>query len=278
MLKGKAALISGRSKRSISLTNPTRAWSISRRSSAASLPSAVTSPAALPPPSRQDSSASTGSAGTSPKPPASAITASSGSCGAKPSSTSAGLGRPPVRPAAHYHMGGIAVDDAGRSSIPGLWACGEVAATGLHGANRLASNSLLEAAASARWVAESVGGSPASRSSPGWPATLPPAAEAGPVRRIMSETLGVLRDGETLRGAIGELHALAFGESAAADPAVVGLIIAIAALRREESRGSHCRTDFPNRSPRWARRMTLTLDQADAMARSGRTLPAVASA
>ena len=184
----------------------------------------------------------------------------------------------PVRPAAHYHMGGIAVDDAGRSSVPGLWACGEVAATGLHGANRLASNSLLEAAASARWVAESVGGSPASRSSPGWPATLPPAAEAGPVRRIMSETLGVLRDGETLRGAIGELHALACGESAAADPAAVGLIIAAAALRREESRGSHCRTDFPNRSPRWARRMTLTLDQADAMARSGHALPAAASA
>ncbi len=62
----------------------------------------------------------------------------------------------PIRPAAHYHMGGIAVDLAGRTSVEGLWACGEAACTGLHGANRLASNSLLEAAVCGRLVAESI--------------------------------------------------------------------------------------------------------------------------
>src|SRR4029078_7064316 len=62
----------------------------------------------------------------------------------------------PVRPAVHYHMGGIAVDAEGRSTVGGLWACGEVARTGLHGANRLASNSLMEAIVCADWVAASV--------------------------------------------------------------------------------------------------------------------------
>jgi L-aspartate oxidase len=168
----------------------------------------------------------------------------------------------PVRPAAHYHMGGIAVDAAGRSSVAGLWACGEAAATGLHGANRLASNSLLEAAACARWVAQSVAGAPARRLPlPSVPA-LPPAAAAGAVRQIMSAGLGVLRDRAGLSKGIAALRPLASAGGAAADPAAVGLVIAVAALAREESRGGHWRSDFPFRASGAARRSKLRLADA----------------
>ena len=173
----------------------------------------------------------------------------------------------PVRPAAHYLMGGIAVDAAGRSSIEGLWACGEAAATGLHGANRLASKSLLEAAASARWVAASVAGTSAGRTRPAPPLAVPQAADARPVRRILAQKVGVLRDRDGLADAIAALGSLAFGDGAAADPAAVGLLVAVAALRRRESRGSHCRSDFPSRAPGGAQRAMLRLAEAEAVAR-----------
>ncbi|WP_119272783.1 L-aspartate oxidase [Taklimakanibacter deserti] len=172
----------------------------------------------------------------------------------------------PVKPAVHYHMGGIAVDAAGRSSVPGLWALGEVASTGLHGANRLASNSLTEAVVCAKQVAESLSGSPRTKIRRAKIADLPPLPDASAVRPIVSQSLGLMRDGPALRQAITELLPLAHSNSAAADPALVGLMIAVAALRREESRGGHYRTDFPLPAAT-ARRATVRLDEAFAQAR-----------
>jgi L-aspartate oxidase len=168
----------------------------------------------------------------------------------------------PVRPAAHYHMGGIWVDRHGRTSVDGLWACGEAACTGLHGANRLASNSLLEAAVCGGWVAQDI----AARASAARRNARPPpdavtGSDPAPVRSILSRAAGVLRDGESLRGAAGALHALAVADGAASDSAIVALMIVISALRREESRGAHARTDFPDRAA-CARHSRLRLDDA----------------
>ncbi len=162
-------------------------------------------------------------------------------------------------------MGGVAVDAEGRSSVAGLWACGEAACSGLHGANRLASNSLTEAAVFGAIVARSIESAP-SRA----PARLrahptPPAANPAAVRPILSRAAGVLRDRETLRAAVGPLAALATLGAAAADPAAVALTIVVAALRREHSLGAHSRTDFPER-PAEPRRSRLTLGEAFAEA------------
>lgn len=151
----------------------------------------------------------------------------------------------PIRPAAHFHMGGVATDASGRSSVEGLWAAGEVACTGLHGANRLASNSLLEAAAMAGWVAEDIAGAIPSRAA----ALLVPQPlippDAGLVRPILSAAAGVLRTGDQLAEAADRLAALRDRDGATADPALVAWTIVTAAQRRTESRGSHFRTDAP---------------------------------
>ena len=167
----------------------------------------------------------------------------------------------PVRPAAHYHMGGVAVDAQGRSSIDGLWACGEVACSGLHGANRLASNSLTEAVVSAAWVAESVAATPAGKSRRLLSTIVPPRPDASRVRPIVSRALGVVRDGRALQEAAATLLPVAASYDAPADPALVALMIAIAALRREESRGAHYRSEFPERDA-VSRPSRLTLDDA----------------
>jgi L-aspartate oxidase len=166
----------------------------------------------------------------------------------------------PVRPAVHYHMGGIAVDAEGRSTIDGLWACGEVAASGLHGANRLASNSLLEAVVMAGFVADSIAGTKAGPLPVPRPVALPAAPDAGPLRALASETLGVVRERAGLEAAVAHVQPLAFLGGAAADPALVALLIATAALAREESRGGHWRADFPRPLFAWARRLVQRVD------------------
>ncbi|MBM3560673.1 MAG: FAD-binding protein, partial [Alphaproteobacteria bacterium] len=170
----------------------------------------------------------------------------------------------PVRPAAHYHMGGVAVDERGRSTVDGLWACGEVASTGLHGADRLASNSLLEALAYARWVARDIAASTAARIFNGTaavaaaassatvaPGMVPsPAGDAGvlaALRRLMTRDVGVIRSDESLRRAITALAATAEAHprTAVSEMVLVGLMVATAALERRESRGAQYRSDFP---------------------------------
>jgi aspartate oxidase len=178
----------------------------------------------------------------------------------------------PVVAAAHYHMGGLAVDECGRTSVRGLWACGEVSSTGAHGANRLASNSLLEAVVFgdrvARDIAVSLPALPAPRPVPALDRPERPDREgAAEVRRIMSRHVGVLRDEEGLREALRGLcrlraRALAEGSADLRNRTEAALLIAASALRRRESRGGHFRTAHPQPDPAQARRSDITLDEA----------------
>ncbi|WP_029349904.1 L-aspartate oxidase [Bosea sp. 117] len=150
----------------------------------------------------------------------------------------------PVRPAAHYHMGGLKVDATGRTSLDGLWACGEVASTGLHGANRLASNSLLEALVMAEAIAADIGGWAHAPAGPLSGAPMPaPSPARAEIRALMDRKVGVVRDAAGLTEAVRRLDELA--RDGTDDMALVALMIAAAALRREESRGGHFRADHP---------------------------------
>jgi L-aspartate oxidase len=178
----------------------------------------------------------------------------------------------PVAPAAHYHMGGVLVDADGRTSRDGLWAAGEVACTGVHGANRLASNSLLEALVYGARVARSVGESLAreEQSTLGELPAVPPrvAEPAGDetrarVRRVMWDRAGLVRTGDGLRQALDELDAIArelpAGPSETRNLATVARLVSRAALARAESRGAHSRADYPDTRTAWRRRLVLEL-------------------
>jgi L-aspartate oxidase len=168
----------------------------------------------------------------------------------------------PIRPAAHYHMGGVAVDCEGRSTVEGLWVCGEVAGTGLHGANRLASNSLLEAVVCAQWVADSVGGTSAGASQMVRDTDLPVAADARPVQPILSYAAGVVRERNSLEAGVAALAPLVRSSGPTVDPALVALLIVVAASRRQESRGGHYRSDFPNPRAALQQRNVISLTVA----------------
>lgn len=173
----------------------------------------------------------------------------------------------PVAPAAHFHMGGIATDDDGRSSLDGLYACGEVASTGAHGANRLASNSLLEALVFGARVARHIQSSVSPRVSPE-PFAAP--RESGmrgnrrALRAMLTRCAGLERSASGLTEALATLRELDQSPLAPnGNLAVTGSLIAGAALLRQESRGSHYRCDFPQSDSRLARRTFFTLQGLD---------------
>ena len=190
--------------------------------------------------------------------------------------------RLPVSPAAHYLMGGVLTDREGRTSVPGLFAAGEAACTGVHGANRLASNSLLEGLVFGGRAADAMGdqsGKPANGSGQAFGDPMPsgsnfePVLTAEAIAELMWRNAGVFRDAERLRSALDVLDpaaavlegAITAGRSGTKDDwrahslLIVARLIARGALRREESRGGHWRSDFPERDDlHFGRHLTTT--------------------
>ena len=180
----------------------------------------------------------------------------------------------PVIPAVHYHMGGVLTDADGRTSLDGLWAAGEVTSTGAHGANRLASNSLLEAVVFAARIAANIQGLlPPPKLYP-WPegagvkddeGAEPDTTVMTKLRKLMSAEVGVIRNGAGLKKAIRTIveierknKQVPFGNMLA-----TAKLMATSAYKREESRGGHYRTDFPEQVESFKHRTFTTMAEAD---------------
>ena len=185
----------------------------------------------------------------------------------------------PVVPAAHYFMGGIAADENGTTSLDGLFACGEVSSTGAHGANRLASNSLLEAVVFSSRVATLLHETLPHATAPvGWEegGVADPVAETHhdtaamrELRQTMSRCMGVLRDEEGMTECLRLIARLERGDITGRFRNVLttAKLMTVSALAREESRGGHYRTDFPNERNALRKRSRTTVEEADALAR-----------
>ena len=188
----------------------------------------------------------------------------------------------PIAPAAHFHMGGIFTDAFGRTTLNGLWACGEVAASGAHGANRLASNSLLEAVVfAARIAGDLVDSGFAGPLAGGRKAVSAPVRKApdmetvirkkhhgdiARMREIMDRHVGLERNEEGLLTAIRELDGLLAkyrDHLSLGNMLTAAKIIAVSALLRKESRGGHFRIDYPDASPALARRVPVSLTRLE---------------
>ncbi len=187
----------------------------------------------------------------------------------------------PVVPAAHYASGGIKTDLRGRTSVPGLYACGEAACTGVHGANRLASNSLLEGLVFAERIAADLTTAlppPAAPAADHRPPGLVDPAAIDQIQRLMTERAGVLRSGPGLAIAADELRKI--GDQQSREPTLaaweatnlhlLASALVAAATLRTETRGSHWRDDYPEPSDAWLGHLIVTLDAATA----GRPPPA----
>lgn len=177
----------------------------------------------------------------------------------------------PVAAAAHYHMGGIATDIDGRASLDNLWVCGEASSTGLHGANRLASNGLLEALVFARICAENIAAAVPESTAAEFDITFDDGGTApnedavAQLRQTMTTHVGVVRHATGMKTALRKIAQLEadFGDSVSfLNMTATATLIAAAALNRKESRGAHERSDFPDMLPGDGLRSRLTLNDA----------------